>query len=68
MKNWLFPLWVIIDVLIWMASLAMWIAAPEHTTLNVGLTIFAITLGALLCMVKIQEIKLFVKSTYFKKK
>ncbi|HXH30496.1 MAG TPA: Gldg family protein [Bacteriovoracaceae bacterium] len=67
MKNWLFPLWVIIDVLLFLAVIALWIAAPEYKTLNVGLTIFALCLGALLSITKAHQIKLFVSSSYFKK-
>lgn len=67
MKSWLFPLWVIIDVLILMAVIALWIAAPEFKTLNIGLTVFAFALGFLLLFVKFEEIKVFVRSHYFEK-
>lgn len=66
MQTWLFPLWVIIDVLMALASVALWIAAPEFVTLNVGVTAFAITLGVLLSAVRYQELKAMVKSAYFK--
>lgn len=67
MKNWLFPLWVIIDVLILITSLILWIAAPEFKTLNIGLTVFALALGFLLTVSKFEEIKVFTRSRYFEK-
>lgn len=66
MKMWLFPLWVIIDILVSMAALTLWIAAPEYKTLNVGLTVFALSLGTLLSFMKWKELTLYVKSNYFK--
>jgi ABC-type uncharacterized transport system involved in gliding motility auxiliary subunit len=67
MKNWLFPLWIIIDVLILISSLALWIAAPEYKTFNIGLTIFGLTLGLLLSLFKIKEIKAFIHTPYCRK-
>jgi ABC-type uncharacterized transport system involved in gliding motility auxiliary subunit len=67
MKNWLFPLWVIIDVLIFLAAIALWIAAPEYKTLNIGLTVFAASLGFMLLFSKFDELKVFVRSSYFEK-
>jgi ABC-type uncharacterized transport system involved in gliding motility auxiliary subunit len=67
MKSWLFPLWVIIDVLVFMAVIALWIAAPEFKTLNIGLTVFATSLGFLLMFMKFDEIKIFIRSQYFEK-
>lgn len=67
MKNWLFPLWVIIDVLVFLAVLSLWITAPEFKTLNIGLTVFAFALGFLLLIIKFDEIKVFVRSKYFEK-
>lgn len=67
MKNWLFPLWVIIDVLIFLAAIALWIAMPEFKALNIGLTVFAFSLGFLLLVSKFEEIKQFVRSSYFEK-
>ncbi len=67
MKNWLFPLWVIVDVLLFLASLSLWISAPEFKTLNIGLTVFSACLGLLLVFTKFDEIRIFVKSHYFKK-
>ncbi len=66
MKNWLFPLWVIIDVLLGLSSLALWIAAPEYMTLNFCISGFALALGILLAMVRMNELKLLLKSSYFK--
>lgn len=66
MKTWLFPLWIIMDVLMFLAAIGLWIAAPEYRTLNIALTVFAFALGALLSVVKMKEIKIFVKSVYFK--
>jgi ABC-type uncharacterized transport system involved in gliding motility auxiliary subunit len=67
MKSWLFPLWVIIDILVFLAAISLWIAAPEFTTLNAGLTVFAVALGFLLALAKFEEIKVFVRSKYFEK-
>jgi hypothetical protein len=67
MRTWLFPLWIIIDVLIGVAALSLWIAAPEFVILNVCLTVFAIALAGILMIAKIDEIKIFVKSKYFYK-
>lgn len=67
MKNWLFPLWVIIDVLIWIATISLWITAPEFKTLNIALTVFASTLGVLLLFARFEELKVFVRSHYFEK-
>lgn len=67
MKNWLYPLWVIIDVLIFLAAISLWITAPEFKTLNIGLTVFASALAFLLLVAKFEEIKVFVRSRYFEK-
>ena len=67
MKNWLYPLWVIINILIFLAAMALWIAAPEYKTLNIGLTVFAVCLALLLMFAKFEEIKVFVRSHYFEK-
>ena len=67
MQSWLFPLWIIIDVLVFLSSLALWIAAPEYRTLNLCVSGFGIALAALLIALKFQEFKVLVKSAYFKK-
>ena len=67
MKKILFPLWVIIDVLVFLAAISLWIAAPEYKTLNFGLTAFSVALGFLLMFSKFEEIKVFVRSSYFEK-
>lgn len=67
MKNWLFPLWIIIDVLIFVAAISSWIAAPEFKTLNISMTVFAFALAILLISVKFKEFKAFVSSVYFHK-
>jgi len=67
MKNWLYPLWVIINVLLFLAVISLWITAPEFKTLNIGLTIFAGALSVLLIILRFDEIKTFVKSPYFEK-
>jgi ABC-type uncharacterized transport system involved in gliding motility auxiliary subunit len=67
MKNWLFPLWVIIDVLIFLAATSLWITAPEFKTLNIGLTVFALALAFLLLFSRFEDIKTFVRSHYFEK-
>lgn len=66
MKNWLYPLWCIIDVLIFLAAISLWITAPEFKTLNVVVTVFAITLAVLLIVIKFDKIVLFFRSHYFK--
>jgi ABC-type uncharacterized transport system involved in gliding motility auxiliary subunit len=67
MKNWLFPLWVIIDVLVFLSVIALWIAAPEYRILNWGLTVFAVTLAVLLLIIRQKDIRVFVKSRYFER-
>lgn len=67
MKTWLFPLWIIMDVLVLLAAVALWIAAPEYKTLNIGLTVFGLTLAGLLLFVRINDVKVFVKSHYFER-
>jgi ABC-type uncharacterized transport system involved in gliding motility auxiliary subunit len=67
MKNWLFPLWVIIDALIFLAAISLWITAPEFKTLNIGLTVFASALAFLLLVSRFEELKVFVRSRYFEK-
>lgn len=67
MKNWLFPLWVIIDVLVGISALSLWIAAPEFKILNASLTAFAVALAGILVIVRIEDVKVFVKSRLFAK-
>lgn len=67
MKTWLFPLWVIIDVLIALSSVAMWIAAPEFKVLNGCMSAFAIALAGFLVILRLEDFKVFVKSKYFHK-
>jgi ABC-type uncharacterized transport system involved in gliding motility auxiliary subunit len=67
MKTWLFPLWIIIDVLVALASVALWIAAPEFAILNASLTAFAIALAGVLMIVRMDDLKAFVRSKYFHK-
>lgn len=67
MKNWLFPLWIIIDILVFFAVISLWITAPEFRVLNISLTVFASALAFLLVLVKLEEVKVFVRSKYFEK-
>lgn len=67
MKTWLFPLWVIINVLVALSAGALWIAAPEYPVLNASLTAFAIALAGFLIILRIEDFKAFVKSKYFHK-
>jgi ABC-type uncharacterized transport system involved in gliding motility auxiliary subunit len=67
MKMWLYPLWVIIDVLVSLCALSLWITAPEYKTLNVGLTVFALTLATLLSFMRWNELTVFVRGQYFKR-
>ncbi len=66
MKNLLFPLWVIIDVLLVIASISLWIAAPEFKTLNMSIMVFALSLACLLAFMRMSYLKIYVKSAYFK--
>jgi len=66
MKNWLFPLWVIIDILILIAVISLWITAPEYFTLNISLTVTTLALSALLIITKRQTVGGFFKTVYFK--
>ncbi len=66
MKMWLYPLWVIIDVLVALSTLSLWIAAPEYTALNIGMSVFTVSLGILLCFLRWKEIGIFIRSQYFK--
>jgi ABC-type uncharacterized transport system involved in gliding motility auxiliary subunit len=66
MKTWLFPLWVIISILILLSSVVLWIAAPEYKTLNIGLSLFGTCLLLLLMSLRMKEIKIYVRSHYFK--
>lgn len=66
MQNWLFPLWVIIDVLLALVAVSLWIAAPEYKVLNISLTCFTLALTAILTLVRIGDVKTFVKSHYFR--
>jgi ABC-type uncharacterized transport system involved in gliding motility auxiliary subunit len=67
MKKWLYPLWVIINALLFLAVISLWITAPEFRTLNIGLTVFSVALSILLFLLRSQEITQFIKSSYFKK-
>ena len=67
MKMWLYPLWVIINVLVAISALVLWITTPEFKTLNIGLSVFAVTLGILLAFMRWSEILIYVKSAYFKR-
>lgn len=67
MRQWIFPLWVIIDVLIFIVTLALWITAPEYLTLNISLTAFTIVLGVVLALARKDSLKVFMGSAYFKK-
>lgn len=66
MNMWLFPLWVIIDVLVGLAAISMWIAAPEYRSLNWGLTIFSLSMGLTLAFLKWSQLKVYLRSSYFK--
>ena len=66
MKNKLFPLWVIINLLLVITCLSLWITASEYKTLNISLSIFTLCLSFILIAVKFNEIKNFVQTRYFK--
>jgi ABC-type uncharacterized transport system involved in gliding motility auxiliary subunit len=66
MKTWLFPLWIIIDILIGLSGLALWITAPEYRTLNVVLTILFISMSLFLAFFRWIQIKIFIGSLYFR--
>lgn len=67
MKSWLFSIWLIVDLLLFVAVISLWITAPEFKTLNIGLTIFTFSLGFILLLSRINEISKFVRSRYFEK-
>lgn len=67
MKSWLFPLWVIIDVLLLLVTVALWITAPEYLTLNLSLTAFCACLAIILGFLRKQSLSVFVSSSYFRK-
>ncbi len=66
MKNFLYPLWVIVNVLVTLAAISLWISAPEYKTLNIGLSIFSVTLALLLILTRWAEVRSFIKSHYFR--
>lgn len=66
MKNKLFPLWVIIDLLLVITSLSLWITASEYRTLNISISAFTLCLSLILIGVKFHELKVFIKTKYFK--
>ncbi|MBY0515794.1 MAG: GldG family protein [Bacteriovoracaceae bacterium] len=47
-SNWLYIVWVIVEVLLILCSVALWLVAPEYTVLNICVTVFTILLGAIL--------------------
>ncbi len=66
MKMWLYPLWVIIDLLILLMALTLWVTAPEYTTLNLSLTIFSVSLGLILLFIRWRDFLTYIRSRYFK--
>lgn len=66
MKNKLFPLWVIINLLLLVTSLSLWVTAAEYKTLNISVSAFTLCLSLILILAKILEIKKFVKTMFFK--
>jgi ABC-type uncharacterized transport system involved in gliding motility auxiliary subunit len=48
MKSWWFGIWVIVEALLVLCSLALWFVATEHTVLNISVTVFTILLGGIL--------------------
>lgn len=67
MKSWLLSLWLIVDVLVALSALSLWIVAPSYTTLNISLTVFALSLALILLILKKNAVLSFVKTSYFKK-
>lgn len=65
MNKKLLPLWVILDLLLFLAVISLWITAPEFKTLNIGLTVFSLSLGVLLLLIHFDQVKNFLTSTYF---
>lgn len=66
MKAKLFPLWVIINLLLVISSLSLWITVPEFKTLNISISVFTLCLSVVLIMVKLEEIRSLIKTTFFK--
>jgi ABC-type uncharacterized transport system involved in gliding motility auxiliary subunit len=67
MKSWLFPLWVIINFLLFLVTIILWLTAPEYLTLNIALTAFTVTLALVLSLVAKKDISNFFRTAYFKK-
>ncbi len=66
MKQLLFPLWIIIDLLIIICCISLWITAPEYLTLNISLSVFSIALSFLLIVLRRGQLIKFLKTAYFK--
>ncbi|HLT22518.1 MAG TPA: DUF4350 domain-containing protein [Bacteriovoracaceae bacterium] len=66
MRAKLFPLWVIINLLLVIACLSLWVTASEYRTLNISLSVFTLCLSLILIFIKIEELKRFVKTKFFK--
>ncbi len=67
MKIWIIRIWAIIDLLIIISTMVLWLAAPGMVTLNISLSVFALVLTIVLLYPQRNEIRQFVKSSYFKK-
>lgn len=66
MKMWLYPLWIIIDILLFVSAVALWIAVPEMKTLNISLSVFIISLSSVLIFIKWDELKNLLRTSFFK--
>lgn len=66
MKMWLYPLWIIIDILLFISTIALWIAVPEMKTLNISLSVFIFSLTAVLVFIKWEELKILLRTSFFK--
>lgn len=48
MKSWWFGIWVIVEALLVLCTVALWFVATEHTVLNISVTVFTLLLGGIL--------------------
>lgn len=66
MANWVYIIWVIIEVLLIITTGALWTVSPDTLTLNFSLTIFISVLGILLIYPRRVDFVTWIKSRQFK--
>lgn len=65
MNAWLFYIWLIIEILLVIATGSLWIAAPESLTLNISLSVFVLVLGILLAYPRRVDFLTWIRSRQF---